>query len=100
LEHRIDPSLVPQDDNLFDTGSFNGLPSMFDGGLSATQQAWHAPQSATAEGESQFSNAFMGLDEPLSLEQQTQYLGGEWQVEPLPETAHFDTSWVEPKSEP
>lgn len=101
LEHRIDPSLVPQDDNLFDTSSFNSLPSMFDGGLGAAQQTWHAPQSATAaEGESQFSNAFMGLDEPLSLEQQTQYLGGEWQVEPLPETAHFDTSWVEPKSEP
>ncbi|KAK3299098.1 uncharacterized protein B0H64DRAFT_316612 [Chaetomium fimeti] len=101
FEHRIDPSLIQQDDALFDNGGFNTLPTMFDGGLGMTQQAWHTAQStAGAETESQFSNAFMGLEEPLSLEQQTQYLGGEWQVEPLPETAHFDTSWVEPKTEP
>jgi hypothetical protein len=100
FEHRIDPSLMPQEEAMFDTGNFNGLPSMFDSGLGATQQNWQATQlTAGHEAESQFSNAFMGLDEPLSLEQQTQFLGGEWQVEPLPETAHFDTSWVEPKTE-
>ncbi|EAQ90810.1 hypothetical protein CHGG_02745 [Chaetomium globosum CBS 148.51] len=101
FEHRIDPSLVPQDDGLFDPGSFNTVPSMFDGSLSATQQTWHTSQSAAAgEGESQFSNALMGLDDPLSFEQQAQYMGGEWQVEPLTETAHFDTNWVDPKTEP
>jgi hypothetical protein len=103
FEHRIDPSLMPQEDALFDAGNFNNMPSLFDGGLGGTQQAWQASQlTAASEPESQFSHAFMGLDETLSLEQHTQFLRGadEWQIEPLPETTHFDTSWVEPKAEP
>ncbi|KAK4245649.1 hypothetical protein C7999DRAFT_42869 [Corynascus novoguineensis] len=96
LENRIDPSLMPQDDSMFDTG--NGL-NMFDGGLGANQQTWLATQLASVtEAESQFVNAFMGLEEPLSLEQQTQFLKGEWQVETLPETAHLDAGWVEQKN--
>ncbi len=102
FEYRIDPSLMPQDDALFDAGNFN-VPSMFDGALGGTQQAWQTSQlTAASEPESQFSHAFMGLDETLSLEQHTQFLRGadEWHIEPLPETTHFDTSWVEPKAEP
>jgi hypothetical protein len=113
FEHRIDPSLMPHDEALFDAGHFSSsIPSIFaDGGLGGggggggPQQGWQASQLAAAvtEPESQFSHAFMGgLDETLSLEQHTQFLRGadEWQIEPLPETAHFDTSWVEPKAEP
>ncbi|KAK4105986.1 hypothetical protein N658DRAFT_460108 [Parathielavia hyrcaniae] len=109
FEHRIDPSLMSQGDALFDAGNFNNaLPSMYDGGLGGTgQHGWQtgAGQHLAAgntEAESQFSHAYgMGLDETLSLEQHTQFLRGadEWQIEPLPETAHFDTSWVEPKTE-
>jgi hypothetical protein len=107
FERRIDPSLMAQEDVLFETGSFNTVPSVFDGGLGGTQHGWQTGQQQLAaagiEAESQFSHAFMGgLDETLSLEQHTQFLRGadEWQIEPLPETAHFDTSWVEPKAEP
>ncbi|KAK4239462.1 hypothetical protein C8A03DRAFT_14167 [Achaetomium macrosporum] len=102
FEHRIDPSLVPQDEALFDAGNFHGIPSMFDGGLGGAQQAWQTQVGAGSEADSQFSHAaFLGLDETLSLEQHAQFLRGadEWQIEPLPETAHFDTSWVEPKAE-
>ncbi|KAL2178599.1 uncharacterized protein P884DRAFT_240539 [Thermothelomyces heterothallicus CBS 202.75] len=99
FEHRIDPSLLSQEGSMFDAGSFNDLLSMFGGSLgAATQQTWQATQLASAtEADGQFSNAFMGLAEPLSLEQQTQFLGGEWQVEPLPDAAHLDTSWVDQK---
>ena len=104
FEHRIDPSLMPQEEPLFDAGTFNSLPSMFDSGLGGAQQAWQTTSqlAAATEHDSQFSHAFMGLDETLSLEQHTQFLRGadEWQVEALPETGHFDTSWVEPKTEP
>ncbi|KAL2157438.1 hypothetical protein VTH06DRAFT_6130 [Thermothelomyces fergusii] len=99
FEQRIDPSLLSQGGSVFDAGNFNSLPSMFGGGLgAATQQVWQATQlGPAAEADGQFSNAFVGLDEPLSLEQQAQFLGGEWQVEPLPDTAHLDTSWVDQK---
>ena len=104
FEHRIDPSLMPQEEALFDAGTFNNIPSMFDSGLGGTQHAWPTTSqlAAATEPESQFSHAFMGFDETLSLEQHTQFLRGadEWQIEPLPETGHFDTSWVEPKAEP
>jgi hypothetical protein len=113
FERRIDPSLMAQEDVLFDTTGFNAVPSVFDGGLGgAAQQGWPTTGqqqqqqlgASSTEAESQFSHAFMGggLDETLSLEQHTQFLRGadEWQIEPLPETAHFDTSWVEPKAEP
>jgi hypothetical protein len=104
FEHRIDPSLMAQDDALFDAGSFNSIPSMFESGLGSTQQTWQPTQlTGATEAESQFSHAFMsGLDETLSIEH-AQYLKGteeEWQIEQLPESAHFDTSWVEPKVEP
>lgn len=103
FEHRIDPSLMPADDALFDTGSFNGMPNMFDNGLGGTQQSWQTSQLAAGhDAESQFSHAFLGgLDETLSLEQHKQYLRGadEWQIEPLGETTQFDTSWAEPKTE-
>jgi hypothetical protein len=96
FEHRIDPSLMAQEDVLFDAGSFNGIPSMFESGLGSTQQTWQSTQlTAAAEAESQFSHTYMGgLDETLSIEH-AQYLKGaddEWQVEQLPESAHFDTS--------
>ncbi|KAL2154091.1 hypothetical protein VTH82DRAFT_2767 [Thermothelomyces myriococcoides] len=99
LEHRIDPSLLSQNNSAFDTASFSGLPGLFGGGLgAATQQTWQAAQLAsTTEADSQFPSTFMGLEEPLSLEQQAQFLGGEWQVEPLPDAAHLDTSWVDQK---
>ncbi|AEO65762.1 uncharacterized protein THITE_2154193 [Thermothielavioides terrestris NRRL 8126] len=104
LDHRIDPSLLPQDEALFGTGNFNTVPSIFDSGLAAPQHTWQAAHlPAGTETESQFPHAsFLGLDETLSLEQHAQFLKGadEWQIEPLPETAHFDTSWVEPKAEP
>ncbi|KAK3310297.1 uncharacterized protein B0T15DRAFT_546847, partial [Chaetomium strumarium] len=102
FEHRIDPSLVPQDEILFDAANFNSIPSMFDGGLGGAQQSWQTAQlGAGNEADSQFSHAFLGLDETLSLEQHAQFPRGadEWQIEPLPEAAHFDTSWVEPKAE-
>jgi hypothetical protein len=102
FEHRIDPSLVPQDETLFDAGNFNSIPSMFDGGLGGAQQSWQTAQlGAGNDADGQYSHAFLGLDETLSLEQHAQFLRGadEWQIEPLPETAHFDTSWVEPKAE-
>ncbi|KAK4128319.1 hypothetical protein N657DRAFT_585182 [Parathielavia appendiculata] len=108
FEHRIDPSLMPQEDVLFDAGTNfnNAMAGMYDGGLGGTtQHGWQTGTGqhlANPEAESQFSHAFgMGLDETLSLEQHTQFLRGadEWQIEPLPETAHFDTSWVEPKAE-
>lgn len=104
FEHRIDPSLMPGEDALFDTGHFNNLPTMFDGTLGGTQPSWQAASQqlgASTEGDSQFS-PFLGLDETLSVEQHTQFLRGaeEWQIEPLPETTQFDTSWVEPKAEP
>jgi hypothetical protein len=103
FEHRIDPSLMPAEESLFDGGSFNGMSNMFDGGLGGAQQSWQTSQLASGnEAESQYSHDFLGLDETLSLEQHTQYLRGadEWQVEPLAETTQFDTSWVEPKAEP
>ena len=102
FEQRIDPSLMPAEDALFDTGNFHGISNMFDGGLGGTQQAWQTAQlTGGNEAESQFSHAFLGLDETLSLDQHAQFLRGadEWQIEPLPETAHFDTSWAEPKAE-
>lgn len=96
---------MPQDDILFDPSNFNGLSGMIDGGLDggldgAAQETWSGTQlPAGTEPESQFSNAILGLDDPLSAEQQAQYFGGNWQVEQIPESAHFDTNWVEPKAE-
>ncbi|KAK4131966.1 hypothetical protein BT67DRAFT_408036 [Trichocladium antarcticum] len=103
FEHRIDPSLAPADDSLFDAASFGGISNMFDGTLGAGQQSWDTAQLASAnDADSQFSHAYMGgLDATLSLEQQTQYLRGadEWQIEPLGDTTQFDTSWVDPRTE-
>ncbi|KAL2137074.1 hypothetical protein VTI74DRAFT_9680 [Chaetomium olivicolor] len=105
--HQIDPSLMSQEEALFDTAenSFSSMPSLFDGGLGAgsTQSTWQSTGSLGAPGteaDSQFSHAFLGLDETLSLEQHTQFLRGadEWQIEPISE-GHFDASWVEPKTE-
>lgn len=103
FEHRIDPSLMPHEEALFDTGNFGSVPGLFDGGLGSAQQSWQTAHLAAGhEGESQFAHAFLGLDETLSLEQHAQFLRGadEWHIEPLSETAQFDTSWVEPKAEP
>ncbi|KAK4144645.1 uncharacterized protein C8A04DRAFT_11254 [Dichotomopilus funicola] len=110
FEQRIDPSLMPQDDVLFNPSDFNGLSGILDGGIDgeldgaldgAAQEAWSGTQlPAGTEPESQFSNAILGLDDPpLSAEQQAQYFGGNWQVEQIPENAHFDINWVEPKAE-
>jgi hypothetical protein len=100
VEHRIDPSLMGHDNGLFETGGYGSMPGMLDSGLGG------AGAGAGGDGavDSHFAaHGFMGLDETLSLEQHAQFLRGapdEWQIEPLPETAHFDTSWVEPKAEP
>ncbi|KAL2020186.1 hypothetical protein VTK56DRAFT_8710 [Thermocarpiscus australiensis] len=102
FERRIDPSLLPQGEALFDTGNFNSSLSMFDGGLGSTQHGWQSGQlGAGNEAESHFSHGLLGLDETLSIEQHAQFLRGadEWQIEPLPDTAQFDTSWAEPKEE-
>lgn len=101
-EHRIDPSLLPHEEALFDSSTYSSIPNLFDSGLGGAQQAWQPAQQAGNEPESQFSHAFLGLDETLSLEQHAQYLRGadEWQIEPLPDTTQFDTSWAEPKAEP
>ncbi|GAB1311215.1 Transcription factor ste11 [Madurella fahalii] len=101
-EHRIDPSLLPHEEALFDSSNYNSIPNLFDGGLGGAQQAWQPTQLVGNEPENQFSHAFLGLDETLSLEQHAQYLRGadEWQIEPLPDTTQFDTSWAEPKVEP
>jgi len=102
FETRIDPSLIPGEEGLFETGNFN-VANMYDCGLGETaHQTWHNAQLTSGnESDSQFSHAIMGLEETLSLEQHTQFLRGadDWQTEPLPEAAEFDMSWVEPKSE-
>lgn len=95
LEHRIDPSLLPGEGSIYDP---NNLNLFLESGLPAGQHTWpssHLPSNTEPEG--QFNEAFMGLEDTLSIEQQAQFLRGadEWQIEPLAEGAHFDTSWVE-----
>ncbi|KAL1843141.1 hypothetical protein VTJ49DRAFT_2891 [Mycothermus thermophilus] len=94
------------------TGTGTGTQQQTNWPQQQQQQAGAASLASTAaaaaggaehsDSNSHFSQSFMaGLDETLSLEQHTQFLRGadEWQIEQLPETTHFDTSWVEPKGE-
>lgn len=104
FEQRIDPSLMSQGDVLFDTaGNLNTMTALYGNGVGNTQQAWQTNELATDhDAESQFAHTFAGLDETLSVEPHSQYLrdSDSWQVEHLPETAHFDSSWAETKAEP
>ncbi|KAL2269872.1 hypothetical protein VTJ83DRAFT_2056 [Remersonia thermophila] len=101
---------------LFDTTGLAGTAAITGAGTGTQhqpswQQQQHQPAGASltsaavpgpSDSNSHFNQSFMaGLDETLSLEQHTQFLRGadEWQIEQLPETTHFDTSWVEPKGE-
>ncbi|KAK3362853.1 hypothetical protein B0T25DRAFT_20230 [Lasiosphaeria hispida] len=99
FEHRIDPSLLPHEGgSLYDASNLNSL--LFDHGLPGPQQPWQQPTHLTpgAEDENHYAEAFLGLEETLSMEQQAQYLRGadEWHIEPLADTAQFDTSWADP----
>ncbi|KAK0730596.1 hypothetical protein B0H67DRAFT_678389 [Lasiosphaeris hirsuta] len=97
FEHRIDPSLMPHEGiSLYDASNLNNL--LFENGLPGPQQAWQQPThlvDGADEDEHHYAEAYLSLHETLSIEQQAQFLQGadEWQIEALPETAQFDTSW-------
>ncbi|KAK1757589.1 hypothetical protein QBC47DRAFT_296234 [Echria macrotheca] len=95
LEHRIDPSLMPQEGSIYDPGNLNLFLD------SATQQSW-APSHFTSGGEpeGQFNDALLGLEDTMSAEQHVQYLRGadDWQVESIADAGQFDTSWMDQAS--
>ncbi|KAK4165822.1 hypothetical protein QBC43DRAFT_207910 [Cladorrhinum sp. PSN259] len=102
FEQRIDPSLMTQEDVLFDSaGNLNSMSALYENGVGSSQQSWQTTQlTVNHEPESQFQT-FAGLDETLSVEPHAQYLrdADGWQVEHLPDTGHFDSSWAETKAE-
>ncbi len=115
FEHRIDPSLMPHDDALFNTTDFNTLPGMFAGDLGVTQQTWPTTQLAAVDpvADSQFSHVYTGLDQTLSVADQTlsvneteQFMNraDQWIIEATAETGEFEpvAGWsaIVPKVEP
>jgi hypothetical protein len=103
FEHRIDPSLMGHEGGMYDAGSVGGL--FFEGNnMPGSQQAWppsmHLAGNQDNEGnftESYLSGGGGGLDETLSVGQQTQFLKGahEWEIEPLADSSTFDGGWGE-----
>ncbi|KAK3989194.1 hypothetical protein QBC44DRAFT_89835 [Cladorrhinum sp. PSN332] len=102
FDQRIDPSLMSQEDLLFDSvGNLNSMSALYENGAGSSQQSWQTTQlTGNHEPESQFQT-FAGLSETLSVEPHAQYLrdADSWQVENLPDTGHFDSSWAETKAE-
>jgi len=96
FEHRIDPTLP-----LYDASNLN---LFLDNPSVSSHQGWQpgAQQAVGEESESQFNDAYMGLNETLSAEQQVQFLEGahDWQVEPLPDESQFDWADTGTKAEP
>ncbi|KAK3906214.1 hypothetical protein C8A05DRAFT_40950 [Staphylotrichum tortipilum] len=94
FEHRIDPSLMPHDDALFNTSDFNTIPGMFAGDLGVTQQTWPTTQLAAVDpvAESQYSHVYTGLDQTLSVEETEQFMNraDQWILEAPPETGEFE----------
>ncbi|KAK1828222.1 hypothetical protein QBC39DRAFT_156518 [Podospora conica] len=102
FEHRIDPSLMGHEGGMYD-----GDNLFFDGNnMAGAQQAWTPSLHLAANqgNEGHFAESYLsgaggggGLDETLSVEQQTQYLRGahEWEIEPLADGSAFDASWAE-----
>ncbi|KAK5651757.1 hypothetical protein OQA88_11719 [Cercophora sp. LCS_1] len=96
FEQRIDPSLLPQEGSMFD-----GVHSvLFDnsGMPNHHQQVWpHLPTGSESESQFATDSYLPGLEETLSIEQQTQFLRpDDWQIEPLGDNSQFDNSWVDP----
>ncbi|KAK0733361.1 hypothetical protein B0T26DRAFT_736306 [Lasiosphaeria miniovina] len=93
--HRIDPSL--HDPPLMDSHAFNNL--LFDTDLGTVPQSWQTAHLPTghddAEG-GQYSDPFMSYDETLPMDQNASLLKGDWEIEPLSDTAQLDTSWEDP----
>ncbi|KAK4197478.1 hypothetical protein QBC40DRAFT_102966 [Triangularia verruculosa] len=110
FENRIDPSLMSHEELFNGANNLhsinNSISNLFDNaGLTSTnntQQSWQTGQlTSNNETDSQFSHFNLGLDNTLSVEQHSQFLGGadEWRMEPLSEGAHFEANWGETKAD-
>ncbi|CAP65005.1 uncharacterized protein PODANS_1_13940 [Podospora anserina S mat+] len=110
FEHRIDPSLMSHEELFNGTNNLNNInnsiSNLFDGtGLAGTNNSQHGWQTGQLTSnnnpENQFSHFNLGLDNTLSVEQHSQFLGGadEWRMEPLSEGAHFEANWAETKAD-
>lgn len=93
--HRIDPSL--HDPPLMDSHALSNL--LFDTDLGNVPQSWqtvHLPTGPDDAEGGQYSDPFMSYDETLPMDQNASLLKGDWEIEPLSDTAQFDTSWEDP----
>lgn len=103
FEHRIDPSLMGHEGGggMYDAGSVGNL--FFEGGnLPGSQPVWPPSMhlASNQDNEGHFNESYLsggGLNETLSVGQQTQFLRGaqDWEIEQLPDNSAFDGSWGE-----